>query len=62
MAGSSASTSMSSRYTISAASTAPPKGALKMAPMPEPIPTDTAMRPSAGDRLKNGPVATRSRR
>jgi hypothetical protein len=35
---------------MSAASTAPPSGAPKIAPMPEPMPTDTAIRPSSADR------------
>ena len=46
--GSSASTSKSSRYRISVASTAPPSGAPKIEPMPEPMPLATAMRASRG--------------
>ena len=35
------------------ASTAPPSGAPKIAPMPEPIPVATAIRPSAGSRSRS---------
>jgi hypothetical protein len=38
---------------MSAASTAPPSGAEKIAPIPEPIPTETAIRPSSGERSKS---------
>ena len=38
---------------IEAASTAPPRGALKIAPIPEPIPNDTARRPSSSDRFNS---------
>lgn len=41
-----ASTSRSCTYSISAASSAPPRGARKTAPMPAPIPAHTAMRRS----------------
>ena len=51
--GSSASTSKSSRYMISVAKIAPPRGAPKIAPIPEPIPLPTAIRASAGLRSKN---------
>src|SRR5664280_3167024 len=46
--GRSASASKSSRYRISVANTAPPSGAPKMAPIPDPIPAIIAMRASAG--------------
>ena len=51
--GNRASTSKSSRYKISVASTAPPSGAPKIAPMPEPIPLATVMRASEGLRSRN---------
>ena len=45
-----ASTSKSLRYRISAPRTAPPNGARKIAPIPDPMPTATAIRASAGVR------------
>ena len=50
MPGTSASDSTSSRYGISAASTAPPSGARKIAPMPAPMPQATAIRASRASR------------
>ena len=51
-AGTSASDSTSSRYGISTASTAPPSGARKIAPIPAPMPVLTAIRASRASRSR----------